>query len=136
MKESKICWREELRTGNDIIDFQHKELIRKIQKLIEERQLFNERGLGEAISFLTDYVFEHFTLEESIMLKTNYPDFEEHRDEHSDFVKYLFNLKRRVILTPELIKDFEEHISSWFVDHILKTDIKMAEYMRKYCREI
>jgi hemerythrin len=114
---------------------QHKALITKIQRLMEDRHLHNERDLGEGIAYLTDYVFEHFTLEESVMLKTNYPGFEEHRDEHSYYVKYIFNLKRQVVLTPEIIDDFESKLNEWFIEHILKTDVKMSAYLRQYCND-
>ncbi|MBF0329192.1 MAG: bacteriohemerythrin [Nitrospirae bacterium] len=125
-------WNDELRTGNDILDIQHKELMTKITYLMAEIENENTKAMSEAISYLTDYIFDHFTLEESLMLKTNYPDFERHRDEHSHYVKYIFRLRQKMLITPDLIDEVSRELACWFSEHILKTDIKMAEHLRKF----
>lgn len=132
MNVYKNGWSDELRTGNDVIDIQHKELMSKITYLREEIAKGNSRAMAEAIAYLTDYVFDHFTLEERLMLKTNYPEFESHRDEHSQYVKYVFNLRQNLFITPDLIADVSEKLSSLFADHIHKTDKKMAAHLRNF----
>lgn len=132
MNDCKFEWSEGLRTGNDTLDIQHKDLILKITYFMEEMGKGNKRAMNEAIAYLTDYVFDHFALEERLMLKTNYPEFEEHRDDHSHYVKYIFKLRQNLVITPELIGEISKELTIWFTDHILKIDMKMAEYLRKY----
>ncbi|KJU86635.1 hemerythrin-like, metal-binding domain protein [Candidatus Magnetobacterium bavaricum] len=132
MNDLKFGWNEQLRTGNDIMDIQHKELISKIIYLMEEIKNNNSRAVVSVIAYLTDYVFEHFTLEERLMLKTNYPEFEVHRDEHSHYVKYVFHLRQNLLITPGLLDDVLKNLALWFADHVLKTDKKMAEHLKRF----
>lgn len=54
----------------------------KINYFLAQLENENSRAMAEAITYLADYVFDHFTLEERLMLKTSYPEFENHRNEH------------------------------------------------------
>ena len=79
---------ESLVTGNEMIDGQHKELIGKINKLVD----CCEQGGGklEAIKmldYLSDYTDFHFSAEEKLQEEISYPGLEEHKKQHAAFVK-------------------------------------------------
>ena len=78
-----LRWTNNLETGFDRIDDQHKVLFKK---LIEFHRACEE-GLGrkaivEMFAFIDRYVTAHFALEEAYMLSKRYPQYEEHRMAH------------------------------------------------------
>ncbi|MBF0467280.1 MAG: bacteriohemerythrin [Desulfamplus sp.] len=133
MKGKTIQWRDEFSTGNDILDIQHKELITRISKLLEEAELLNTAAISGTIDFLFDYVYSHFVLEEKMMIQTGYPDFEVHLEQHTYYVKYINNLKKTRLITRELISEMQSVLLVWFLEHIIMEDRKMAEHLREYC---
>ena len=135
MNGTRIIWKEELVTGNDIIDIQHKELINRISKVLNTSDMPNSVQVADTINFLFDYVFDHFALEEKLMIQTGYENFDEHLKEHSYYINYVNKLKRQKIITRELISEMQSELQSWFLEHIINEDRKMAEHLRKYCVE-
>ena len=77
---------ETLVTGNDMIDSQHKELIGKINQLLESC----EDGQGKVkavkmLDYLLDYTEFHFSAEEKLQEEIAYPGLEKHREKHNEF---------------------------------------------------
>lgn len=129
MSKSRFGWNDELSTGHDVIDKQHKELIALILKFLEES---SDKTVTETIDFLSDYVFDHFSYEEKLMLQTFYPGFKEHRDEHSHYVKYIYDLREKLKMQQVILEEMERELANWLLDHILSDDQKMARHIKKY----
>jgi len=126
-------WWEDLATGNTTIDNQHKELFRRINSLLaacEERKGRDE--VGNLLLFLKNYVKTHFTDEEALQLRYNYPHFIEHRDEHDAFIQNLllveeqFNSEGTSLL---VIVNAGKMALQWVQNHIYQSDKKMAEFV-------
>jgi len=135
MSEAWIKWRDELVTGNDIIDIQHKELISRVAKVLDNSNTPNSALVADTINFLCDYVFDHFALEEKLMIQTGYAHFDEHLEQHSYYVKYINKLKKERGFTRESISEMQGVLHTWFTEHIINDDRRMAEHLRKYCKE-
>ena len=76
---------DDLITGNEMIDSQHKELISKINDLLkscEERS--NQSGAARMLNFLADYTDYHFREEEELQASINYPGINEHKEKHKE----------------------------------------------------
>lgn len=69
-----LIWDDNLSVGIDNIDNQHKELLNCIENLITaiEHSRSNDEII-KTLDFLEEYVIKHFTAEEEIQAKTNYP---------------------------------------------------------------
>ena len=79
---------ESLVTGNEMIDGQHRELIAKINKLVDCCE--QSSGKLEAIKmldYLSEYTDFHFSAEEKLQEEISYPGLEEHKKQHAAFVK-------------------------------------------------
>jgi hemerythrin len=62
-----VAWTEELATGIEVIDDQHKELFRRIDGLLEACKAGKGReAVAGVLAFLENYVVEHFAAEEKI----------------------------------------------------------------------
>lgn len=131
----KFKWKIEYETGNEIIDSQHKELFEKIDNLLIS--IYEGRERDEVFyfeKFLQTYVNKHLMTEEIILKKNNYPDYEEHLKEHAAYRMIAKDIER------ELHKEgpslyiavrVEKEIRSWWENHILKTDLKFAPFLKE-----
>ncbi|MBF0230451.1 MAG: diguanylate cyclase [Desulfamplus sp.] len=127
-----IGWTDELLTGSDIIDIQHKDLISRISGFLNGGEMPETTAVTDTINFLFDYVFEHFALEEKLMMQTCYPNFDEHLEQHVYYVRYIHKLKKNRIITRETINSIRSELLVWFLEHIAKHDCKMAKHLKQH----
>ena len=72
---------ESLVTGNEMIDTQHKELIDKINKLLDSCETSKEKTVAvKTLDYLADYTEFHFGEEEKLQAEINYPGIAEHKN--------------------------------------------------------
>jgi hemerythrin len=91
----RIQWDDRLLTGNSTIDGQHQELFRRVNLLIEACHRGEAKeAINEAIGFLEIHIVEHFEAEEKLLRDYNFPDYEEHAKEHSEFRGHIIRLKK------------------------------------------
>ena len=125
---------ESLVTGNELIDGQHKELIDRINKLIN----CCEQGGGkiEAIKllgYLEEYTEFHFKAEEELQEKISYPGLAEHRQKHEDFKKSVKELDEMLHEvegpTDAFVEAVQKNVIDWLYGHIKGFDCSVATYM-------
>ena len=127
-----IAWEEEWSIGDELIDSQHKELVKLINELIYD--CANDQmnaGIPAALSFLVQYVVTHFSDEEALQLRCNFPYYKEHKKMHEDLKKNVAKLAKKytkVGSTLSLKKDIYDVLGIWLVRHIAQEDKKIADY--------
>ena len=127
-------WKDSLATGNIAIDGQHKELIEAANTLL----VACSEGKGrEEISrtgkFLLDYTKKHFGDEERLQIKSNYPDYNNHKKLHEFFVQEVKNLVSDLETqgpNVDLVGRINNLISGWFFSHISREDVKVAAHVK------
>ena len=68
---------ENLITGNEMIDSQHKELIEKMNQLLESCENGNDKLTAvKTLDYLEDYTDYHFKAEEQLQRDIDYPGYE------------------------------------------------------------
>lgn len=128
--EELIKWSSDLSVGIGEIDGQHKKLVALINRLhaaMRERKGHDE--LRQIIDGLIDYSINHFAFEEKYFEEFNYPETEEHKAEHTRFVKQISDFKKgfdqdRMMLSMDIMI-FLKH---WLLKHIQGTDKKYSEF--------
>ncbi len=126
----KVEWTDDLKIGVGIIDDQHKKLVERISNFVDAVQSNNMSDIAETINYLIGYTIQHFGAEELIMIRHGYKEFKEHRDEHSRFIKMVYDVHMGMIenrLTQEQINQFRDQLLAWIVDHIKISDKRLAE---------
>ena len=124
---------ESLVTGNEMIDGQHKELIQKINDLLDSCE---ENG-GKAaavrmLNFLADYTEFHFQAEEKLQEEIAYPGIEEHKKRHEEFIRTVEELHE--MLEEEegpseaFVEQVNKNVIEWLYGHIKSFDRSVAEY--------
>ena len=127
-------WRDNLATGITLVDDQHKELIKRTNNLLEHMKTGQGNGeIIQVLEFLASYVIEHFTAEEKVMTDYNFPDYSSHKHQHTEFINTVNLLKQK--MTPDkilssFVLEVNKEICDWLIDHILKEDKEMAQYVQ------
>jgi hemerythrin-like metal-binding protein len=89
-----------------------------------------------AIRGMVDYVGYHFSTEEKIMERVNYPEYKIHKKEHSDFVKEVLRQVQDFQAGQKVsANDLVLFLKDWVLAHIAVCDKKMGIYLIKLKRE-
>lgn len=127
-------WTQDLATGSEEIDFQHKELFRRVNALLEScRQGKGKAELNRVIEFLDEYVVKHFSEEEKFMRKYEYPGHANHKTEHLKFIATFSELKKEIERQGpalDLVVKTNRMIVQWLINHISKVDRSLGMFLR------
>ncbi|MBF0353271.1 MAG: hemerythrin family protein [SAR324 cluster bacterium] len=134
-KSLPIQWSPSLATEIFMIDDQHKELFRRIDRLMDAlTEGISNEELLELFSFLEVYTLLHFNAEEEYMTEYNYPMTELHKTQHVYFVDKLEELKEQAknsFNSHQLADLLKTHLIDWLINHIVKMDQHLAAYLKK-----
>jgi hemerythrin len=130
----RITWDKNLETGDPEIDAQHRELFHRIDRLLAaSREKRSREEVAQTLTFLGDYVVQHFSAEERMMALADYPDLEVHRGEHARFVQEFGLLYREFKAegpTTLFIIRVGNRVTHWLREHIYRTDRSLVEYLK------
>ncbi|MDF2536419.1 MAG: bacteriohemerythrin [Bacillales bacterium] len=129
-----LRWRNSFSLNVKDIDDQHKKLFEISSKLnilapVCSKINFEEEIL-KVINELKEYAIYHFDYEEKLMQKSHFEGFDEHRQEHNDFVEKIlkFEQENPNFNKPETVVNLIDFITGWITAHILKTDMKYKDF--------
>ena len=131
MKQYSITeWSDDYLIGIEMVDEQHKKWIEIYNeahdRMMDDGLTVNKRDIGkDALKKMIEYGKFHFSFEEKFMEKIGFPEIEDHKKIHENFVQKLDSLALQLrqgiyVLNSEIIKLIE----NWLVDHILNEDRK------------
>ncbi|MDF2921788.1 MAG: hemerythrin-like metal-binding protein [Paenibacillaceae bacterium] len=129
-----ITWRDNYNVGVDQIDSQHKELVARLNDFMEAcAQQKAKEKIEETLEFLKSYTMEHFQDEETLMKQVAYPEYDDHKKEHDNFVAQIEQLIQQVrekgtsvLATIKLNRVLVE----WLLNHIQRIDVKVGDYIK------
>lgn len=123
-----ITWNESLSVMNELMDNQHKVLIRLINELhAAMKEGKSSSVLDDILDELVRYTIQHFTAEEHLLTAGGFPSTDEHTDDHRKFIGQIEQYRI----------DFANHksgvsialinyLSDWLREHILGSDKQYA----------
>lgn len=126
-----LQWTESISVKIDLFDGHHKKLIDLINKLFHAM----EKGEGNSmlvsiVEELLQYTEYHFSAEEKVFQKYDYPDREAHMAQHRTFVAKAKEIARGMIDgSTVLTNDILDFLQDWVVNHIMKVDRKYSEFL-------
>lgn len=134
-KEVFVAWEDRYVIGIPVIDEQHKELLKLTNTLYEacrQGDAAARADFEKVIRSTVDYVKFHFSVEEQIMERVNYPEVHEHKKEHESFViKVLEGVKNFESGKSFVPNIFVRFLRDWVLTHIAMSDRKYAEYIQQ-----
>ena len=121
-------WNDQLATGHNTIDEQHRELIQCLNEL--EMATREQRTLLAVycITRLKHNVRNHFAFEEAVMRECGFPELQEHIRQHQEFSASLLDFQVKSIqqdVSIEMVEFLTEQIRL----HILDTDVEYVPYL-------
>ncbi len=124
---------ETLVTGNEMIDGQHKELIDRINKLLDSCEVGNDKLAAiKMLDYLADYTDFHFGEEEKLQESIEYPGIEQHKKEHEKLRRVVEELHEMLEEqegpTDAFVAQVNENVIDWLYNHIKGFDRSVAEY--------
>jgi len=133
MEHAKIVWKDDLGTGIELIDKQHKQFFKLVNKMLDSSIKEDDAKIViEAFAFLKYYILEHFGVEESSMVEYKYPFFAQHKNRHLYFRNEIDRLELSLNSnTPphEVAIKLNYLIVNWFMNHIKVEDKRLCHYL-------
>ena len=122
-----LTWKPEYSVGIEAVDFEHREMIELLNALYDE---LKDKSDPDAIEqFLGDIhatISAHFALEERVMQRSGYGEFEAHKDDHEELLDQIRDLMDTFILDSESgIALLQERLSNWFSVHFSTFDARL-----------
>lgn len=129
-----IDWQEELATGIEHIDEQHKGIFARFAEFTTAcNDGFANVELVNLMGFLEDYTRDHFRDEEKAMLEAEYPDLSIQQENHKSFLSEIAKLKRKICQNgpdmPEIL-EIKRLLIRWLVQHIKHLDKAFADFLK------
>ncbi len=127
-----ICWTPEMSVGDELLDEDHRRLIRLINQLASADERGDRSMVESVLDELIQYTVIHFVREEEYMEQNNYFQLDRHRIIHAILVKRVGELRRRLSngLPSRLNEDFITFLNSWLTNHILYEDKQYHLFMK------
>lgn len=130
MDANLFQWSDSFSVGVQEIDEQHKELVDLLNQL--HTAIMEHHGSEAArriLDELADYTKTHFSVEESLMRVSNYPDFDRHKQNHEDLIGQVVALQSKLD-TGEAKITFEllHFLKVWLTNHINEADKRFGGF--------
>ena len=124
---------DSLVTGNEMIDAQHKELIKRINDLLISCEEHADRKAAvQMLNYLADYTDFHFKAEEELQEQIGYPGIQEHKKKHEELKKTVQELHEMLEEqegpTDDFVEQVNKNVTQWLYYHIKGFDRSVAEY--------
>ena len=133
-----IAWSDILATGIEIIDEQHKQLVNLTNELFRACMRGGETldaVFKETMSRMVEYVKFHFTFEQQMLQRVNYPDFVNHKKEHDTLIKTVLETTKDYGGGKRFVpNNFVRYLKDWIVSHIGHNDKMYAAYIMEQLR--
>lgn len=134
-----MMWKEKYIIGIPMIDEQHKELFDRVEKFLEALRKdgkWNEKltEIKATLSFMQNYVVEHFAAEEAFQRKIGYTDLEKHHKIHKEFTDYVMDCAQNFEkdgYPQKEVQQFAGKLLAWLINHVVATDLKMSRFVKK-----
>lgn len=126
-----IKWNDSLSLGLEVIDEQHKKLLKIVNEVIgcfdrDDRDHFLKIKFSE----LREYTVIHFHDEEDYMVKIQYDKITEHKKQHDDLKKQVKSYQASFFHHESITKDqLIEFFRNWLLEHILNHDMSIKTFL-------
>lgn len=139
-----IAWRKEMAVDGGAIDDDHRVLIDIINEFTAAD--VTETGvmlLHNVLDELSEYTKVHFAREEKLQAAVLYPYRDAHHHEHQELIRRLAGL-HNMLGTSSLDDQTQQQVQmkvgallhDWLVEHIIKSDLRMAPYAGAMAKHI
>jgi len=126
-----IDWKEGYKIGIKDMDEPREFLTEKLNCFLAKISKKIKSEYIEDLNQLIDGFRMYFSKEEQMLAKVKFPELDEHKSYHRDYLRKLIRLRRQMsdeTLTP--IKDDFFVLASLYAEHMLINDLEFAPFIR------
>lgn len=126
-------WSENLLTGLQELDAQHKKIFKFLNSIYEYNKLNpGNEDVTQKIQSLLDFIYQHFEYEENLMIQYNLNDFEDHKREHALFKEKVSELFEKFESSSyALAYEFCKFVKDFYLSHITYYDKSLAKKIKE-----
>lgn len=126
-----IQWSDDYCLGVDLIDHQHQELFRAINRLLSivsddgDDGFRSQRSCMEALKYLKNYTIQHFQDEEIYQIQVGYEGYIRHKEIHDNFKRRLLIQEGLIIASNysrDTVRELVRMLTDWLLNHIIQED--------------
>jgi hemerythrin len=124
-------WTDDLLTGIDIVDAQHRALFEAVNTLSQAiRDGVAEDALLRQLALIAQHTIFHFHTEEELMKAHQYPRRTFHGAEHLDLILKVREIQYRSAKGQSVTLDITRFLADWLGHHVRSQDMDYAIYIR------
>lgn len=132
----KMVWTNDLDTGIDVIDKQHRRIVDYINQLHDARTSgHRQEDIARVIDELVDYTLSHFAFEESMQEEAGYPFFKAHKKVHDLFTRRVGEYQERFRLGEDISEELNNLLVTWLFNHIKRDDADYTAAVKANLRQ-
>lgn len=124
-------WKPEYSVGNESIDHEHEQMIQQINTLYQQlEKTVDAETVESVLGEIHADISAHFALEEHLMRKAGYHEYEAHKDNHEELLDQIHDLMDSFFDDPEAgQKILQSQLSDWFGRHFASFDARLHEQL-------
>jgi len=128
-----VTWDKKYSTGIELIDVQHRELVRLANQLHQACLAGGDKvsaTFKDAMSRMVEYVRFHFGAELQLLLRINYPDYQTHKKQHETLIASILDAAKDYNDGKQFVPNaFVRTLKDWVFGHIAVYDKGYALYV-------
>lgn len=125
-----LAWQDDLNTGIQVIDNQHKQIVEMINRLHDAQVQRSDGLVGQVIEELVDYTLSHFAFEEALLEDAGYEFTRAHKKVHELFIKRVSDYRLRFAAGEDVAEELKQLLGRWLFNHIRNDDANYADSVR------
>ncbi len=130
-------WKKEYSINIKVIDNEHRKLFEIGQSIYDlamnKHYVDYYDRILDLVDELKEYTVYHFSDEERVMRLYDYPDFDNHKKIHEEFVEKIENVNLNTVDDDQqkAILKLMDFVYVWIDEHILGQDLKIKDYFNQ-----
>jgi len=126
-----VTWSQALSVGITRIDDQHKRFIKLLNSTNALVKAKKNKKMAKKLPELLDFARVHFSTEEEIFEKYNYPYAKEHLLEHLKLTEKAMSFYDRAKKGEDIGEELMLFLKDWLENHLKTHDFKYAKYFKE-----
>ncbi|KAF1068471.1 MAG: Bacteriohemerythrin [Pseudomonas citronellolis] len=131
-----LVWQDDLDTGIQVIDNQHKRIVEMINHLYDAQAKHDRDEVGEVIEELVDYTVSHFAFEETLLEDSGYQFTRAHKKVHELFIKRVSEYRLRFQAGEDVAEELRGLLGRWLFNHIRNDDANYVASVKASMHEL
>ncbi len=131
----KVSWRAQMALGYAPLDEEHEAFIPVVNEALEVLEKKDLVGAEDVFDKCYAFARTHFSHEEALMEKLDYPDIMAHMKSHQIFIKNISELRQLYEFAPEdekmeVFEQLANFLNVWFIGHVLSRDSLLKPFLK------